>query len=103
GAGSADARTHLDLALEPAAGPGAGARRDPRLARQLPGRLHLPRRCPQPEPSCRVGAGGGAVMGRETTGITLLGGASQIPDSPEKALLERVANPHADTAYVARF
>ncbi|AHB48788.1 NADPH-dependent 7-cyano-7-deazaguanine reductase [Hyphomicrobium nitrativorans NL23] len=42
-------------------------------------------------------------MGRETTGITLLGGASEIPESPDKALLERVPNPHADTAYVARF
>lgn len=43
-------------------------------------------------------------MGRETTaGITLLGGTSQIPGSPDKALLERVPNPHAETMYVARF
>jgi 7-cyano-7-deazaguanine reductase len=42
-------------------------------------------------------------MGRKTSGITLLGGASTIPASPEKALLERVVNPHPDTAYVARF
>ena len=42
-------------------------------------------------------------MGRKTTGVTLLGGASTIPESPEKALLERVANPHADSIYVARF
>jgi 7-cyano-7-deazaguanine reductase len=42
-------------------------------------------------------------MGRKTSGITLLGGASTIPESPEKAQLERVANPHPDTAYVARF
>jgi 7-cyano-7-deazaguanine reductase len=42
-------------------------------------------------------------MGQKITGVTLLGGASTIPESPEKAVLERVANPHADTAYVARF
>jgi 7-cyano-7-deazaguanine reductase len=42
-------------------------------------------------------------MGRKTSGITLLGGSSTIPESPDKALLERVANPHADTVYVARF
>jgi 7-cyano-7-deazaguanine reductase len=37
------------------------------------------------------------------TGVTLLGGATAIPESPDKAVLERVANPHPDTAYVARF
>lgn len=42
-------------------------------------------------------------MGNETTGLTLLGGASAIPESPEKAVLERVANPHANEIYVARF
>ena len=42
-------------------------------------------------------------MASKTSGITLLGGSSAIPESPEKAVLERVANPHADTAYVARF
>jgi 7-cyano-7-deazaguanine reductase len=42
-------------------------------------------------------------MGSKMTGVTLLGGASQIPESPDKAVLERVANPHADTPYVARF
>jgi 7-cyano-7-deazaguanine reductase len=42
-------------------------------------------------------------MGRKTSGITLLGGSSTIPETPEKATLERVANPHPDTAYVARF
>jgi len=42
-------------------------------------------------------------MGRKTSGITLLGGAAAIPETPDKALLERVANPHPDTAYVARF
>jgi 7-cyano-7-deazaguanine reductase len=42
-------------------------------------------------------------MSQDTSGITLLGGSSAIPASPEEAVLERVANPHADTAYVARF
>ena len=42
-------------------------------------------------------------MASKITGVTLLGGATAIPESPEKAVLERVANPHPDTAYVARF
>jgi 7-cyano-7-deazaguanine reductase len=32
-----------------------------------------------------------------------IGRTSPIPASPSKALLDRVANPHADTDYVARF
>ena len=32
-----------------------------------------------------------------------LGRPSPIPASPDKAVLDRVANPHADTDYVARF
>lgn len=32
-----------------------------------------------------------------------LGGDSTIPDSPEKAVLEAVSNPHADTQYLVRF
>jgi 7-cyano-7-deazaguanine reductase len=32
-----------------------------------------------------------------------LGRPSRIPASPADAVLDRVANPHADTAYVARF
>jgi 7-cyano-7-deazaguanine reductase len=35
--------------------------------------------------------------------LTQLGGTSEIADSPEKAKLERVANPHPDTDYLARF
>jgi 7-cyano-7-deazaguanine reductase len=35
--------------------------------------------------------------------VTLLGGSSKLPDSPESATLERVPNPHPDTDYVARF
>lgn len=42
-------------------------------------------------------------MGRKVSGVTLLGGASTIPEAPDKAVLERVANPHADAIYVARF
>lgn len=32
-----------------------------------------------------------------------LGVNSPMPDSPEKAVLDRVPNPHSDTDYVARF
>jgi 7-cyano-7-deazaguanine reductase len=32
-----------------------------------------------------------------------LGRPAAIPSSPEEAVLDRVPNPHADTAYVARF
>ncbi len=35
--------------------------------------------------------------------LTLLGTDSPIPASPDEAALERVANPHADTAYLTRF
>ena len=40
-------------------------------------------------------------MGNE--GLTQLGGAAGMPASPEKAVLERVANPHPDALYLARF
>jgi 7-cyano-7-deazaguanine reductase len=36
-------------------------------------------------------------------GLTQLGGKTSLPESPEKAVLERVANPHRDVAYVVRF
>ena len=42
-------------------------------------------------------------MGRKTPGITLLGRQAAIPETPEKAVLDRVPNPHTDTQYVARF
>ncbi len=35
--------------------------------------------------------------------LTQLGKAAPLPGSPGEARLERVANPHPDTAYVARF
>jgi 7-cyano-7-deazaguanine reductase len=42
-------------------------------------------------------------MGQKDKQVTLLGGASKLPDNPEEAVLERVANPHPDTHYIARF
>ena len=42
-------------------------------------------------------------MSHYTDDLTQLGGANTIPDSPGKADLERVPNPHAGTNYVARF
>ncbi len=35
--------------------------------------------------------------------LSQLGGDSAIPESPEKAVLEAVANPHAGTPYAVRF
>lgn len=35
--------------------------------------------------------------------LTLLGASGSLPASPEEALLERVANPQPNTAYLARF
>jgi 7-cyano-7-deazaguanine reductase len=35
--------------------------------------------------------------------VTILGQATTLPQSPEEAVLERVANPHPDVHYVARF
>ena len=37
------------------------------------------------------------------SGVTQLGKSVAMPESPDQAELERVANPHADTRYVARF
>jgi len=43
-------------------------------------------------------------MARKPTRKQLqLGRAAPLPPSPAKAVLDRVANPHADTHYVARF
>ncbi|QDL94420.1 NADPH-dependent 7-cyano-7-deazaguanine reductase QueF (plasmid) [Paroceanicella profunda] len=36
-------------------------------------------------------------------GLTQLGGATALPASPEEAVLERVPNPQAGTAYCVRF
>ncbi len=35
--------------------------------------------------------------------LSQLGQPAAIPESPDKAVLERVTNPHADTLYLARF
>ena len=37
------------------------------------------------------------------SGLTQLGAATRIPESPEAAQLERVANPQADVDYAVRF
>ena len=37
------------------------------------------------------------------SGVTQLGKSVALPESPDQAELERLANPHADTRYVARF
>jgi len=42
-------------------------------------------------------------MAQKPQGVTQLGHAVAIPESPENAVLERVPNPHPDTHYVARF
>ena len=42
-------------------------------------------------------------MPKKTPGVTLLGQHAELPERPDKAVLERVPNPHADTLYVARF
>jgi 7-cyano-7-deazaguanine reductase len=42
-------------------------------------------------------------MGHKPSQLTALGGVSRVPESPDQAVLERVANPHHDTHYAARF
>jgi 7-cyano-7-deazaguanine reductase len=42
-------------------------------------------------------------MASDRRGLTKLGRPSPIPETPDEAELERVANPHADTLYLARF
>ena len=42
-------------------------------------------------------------MARKAPEVTLLGKHTSLPESPDKAILERVPNPHADTPYIARF
>ncbi|MGE5511612.1 MAG: preQ(1) synthase [Bacteroidota bacterium] len=42
-------------------------------------------------------------MAKKTPDVTLLGRRAEIPAHPDAAVLERVANPHSDTHYVARF
>jgi 7-cyano-7-deazaguanine reductase len=42
-------------------------------------------------------------MSSDTPQVTLLGQRAGLPESPDKAVLERVPNPHSDVHYVARF
>jgi 7-cyano-7-deazaguanine reductase len=42
-------------------------------------------------------------MASDTSKPSQLGRPVGVPESPDKATLERVANPHPDTHYVARF
>jgi 7-cyano-7-deazaguanine reductase len=42
-------------------------------------------------------------MGENKPDVTLLGSVARLPERPEDAVLERVANPHPGTRYVARF
>ena len=42
-------------------------------------------------------------MARKPPQPGLLGQPARLPASPEKAVLERIVNPHADTHYAARF
>ena len=42
-------------------------------------------------------------MSQESDKLSVLGKAAKFPQSPEEAILDRVANPHPDTLYVARF
>ena len=42
-------------------------------------------------------------MTTDTSGLTQLGGAAALPESPDKAVLERVPNPQAGVDYLVRF
>ena len=42
-------------------------------------------------------------MENGTTDLSQLGQISELPSSPEQAVLDRVPNPHPDTNYLARF
>jgi 7-cyano-7-deazaguanine reductase len=43
------------------------------------------------------------TMPKKSLELTHLGQSTRIPESPERAILDRVPNPHPDTRYVARF
>ncbi len=51
----------------------------------------------------RMPARPGHMSGKWLNNCIHLGRPSRLPDSPDEAVLDRVANPHADTNYVARF
>jgi 7-cyano-7-deazaguanine reductase len=39
----------------------------------------------------------------DSNGLSQLGARTALPESPDQAVLERVANPHPDVVYLARF
>ena len=43
------------------------------------------------------------MTGPDTSGLSQLGADARLPESPDAAKLERVANPHRDTDYLVRF
>ena len=47
----------------------------------------------------KAGKGGRSIY----SGLIQLGGKTEFPESPDKAMLERVANPHSGTEYLVRF
>jgi 7-cyano-7-deazaguanine reductase len=49
------------------------------------------------------GKAGRAMADKRYAGLTQLGGKNTIPASPDKAVLERVENPHRDEDYLVRF
>lgn len=42
-------------------------------------------------------------MAQHPPSVSQLGRQTPLPENPEQAVLERVANPHSDTVYAARF
>jgi len=42
-------------------------------------------------------------MTTDTSGLSQLGAQVALPESPDRAVIERVANPHAGTDYLVRF
>ena len=43
------------------------------------------------------------MAAKKESKLLQLGKKSKIPNSPQKAILEKVMNPHLDTSYLARF
>ena len=87
-------------------GVGASAVSNWRTRNELPGGWHLRlyleamRRGIEVEPGL-FGVSGPTNL--EVPIVSQLGQQTALPQSPDKAVLERVANPHADTHYAARF
>ncbi len=72
------------------------------LNKVLSGKVDQPRGDTLPRLTKALGVSGKTKAGFET--LTQLGGGEAgIPESPEKAVLETVANPHKKTDYLVRF